>query len=403
MKDKKQLKQIISFITDYMMQQLVNRRYGKKELNQIITYVLYKHRKEIEKLATIIYDSRETISYRTIYFMLETYIKVLLYEIDKVEWDDNKKSNEYDILGRIPGPIAICKMSPIYANVNKLDYYSIQKEFGPIKGYKSEILECYRDLGKKLGFEDALEFAHFFSHLLWNGYFSPTKTHTYEIRNRIPDYPTLEVFQGKGVCANYAHLLRDYMITCGKEASTISCYVDSAHMHPDRSKEDEIDKKTNMSVGEILCFGLLLLLAKPIISKLADHEMILISEKDKVYYYDPTNTLVLNPEGHSKASIVNGTGEFKINLMLCHVPFQFESIRNAELEMILKNRKFETYEKEEVNQIFNSVVATAKLNEKLLDETYESIKPCIIGINEEIDKHKDEIKVLLTKKKIKEA
>ena len=80
-------------------------------------------------------------------------------------------------------------------NVNTLDalllYGSIENAHNYKELYKESferlqnILKTYKVLSSELNINDPLELCILFTYLLWNGYFSVSKEHTYELKKRL--------------------------------------------------------------------------------------------------------------------------------------------------------------------------------------------------------------------------
>ena len=68
-----------------------------------------------------------------------------------------------------------------YSNILKDNY----KIYSQVLIEYRKILENYKKLAEELKVNDSLNLSHLFSYLLWNGYFSVTKEHHYNLYNRL--------------------------------------------------------------------------------------------------------------------------------------------------------------------------------------------------------------------------
>ena len=75
------------------------------------------------------------------------------------------------------------------------------EQYQILKKIYNNILDNYRILAKELHISSALELSHLFTYMLWNGYYSATKSHYYNMKNRtnIANFTFLDVIKGSGV------------------------------------------------------------------------------------------------------------------------------------------------------------------------------------------------------------
>lgn len=327
----------------------------------------------------------------------------MLKDLDEMDYDEliNLKFSEVTTK-------KVSKMTGI-ANtlmVFMLMYLNIPEREGYPEIYKcqDEILDEYKKLANELDINTGLDLSHYYTYLLWNGYFSPTKKHSYQLRDRIVSHPTFEVFQGKGVCLNYAELLKDFQIKCGKEAKVANCLATRENLQPDpaRKEKNEIKRDVDITQKEQFKSSVILLAASPVVKEFGNHAITLIGDGEKTFYYDPTNLFTLNPAGNKKAVIINGKGSLDIKLELTlnsHSKHKLEQLKDYLADLALENHVKEVFTKEEVNETYDAVISKMKENSGLLEDAYNEIKPHILKINEEIDKNIEDLKVSYTKKK----
>lgn len=405
MKEKEYLKKINKLVKSYISCRIIEERRTKQHLDIILPFALMLHEEETKSISNEIYELRSQSNIAPIFNLLENYTNLVLKDIDEMDYDQLK---ELEI-----SEVTTNKVSKMASISNTIKVFFLMNLNMPEKKEYSEIYECqdailgeYKKLAYELNINTGLDLSHFYTFLLWNGYFSPTKQHSYQLRDRITSHPTFEVFQGKGVCLNYAELLKEFLNKCGKEAKMVNCLATRENIQPDpdRKKINEIKRNVDITQKEQFKSNIILLAASPLVKKFGNHAITLVGDEEKTFYYDPTNIFTLNPAGNQKAVIINGKGYLDIKLELSlnnHSKYKLEQLKDYLADLALENQVNEVFTKEEVNGTYNTVLSKAKDNSSLLDDAYAEIKPRIIKINEEIDKHIDDLRVSFTKKKTK--
>lgn len=405
MKEKEYLKKINKLVKSYVASRIIKERRTKINLDIMLSFALSLHEDDTKSISKQIYDLREEANIMPVFTLLENYTNLILKDLDEMDYNQLKKLKNSEITTKkISNIDAISNTFKVLLLMN-LD--SPQKnEYPQIYEYQDEVLKKYKKLATELNINTGLDLSHYFTYLLWNGYFSPTKKHSYQLRDRITSHPTFEVFQGKGVCLNYAALLTELLQVCGKEAKIVNCLATRENLQPDPDKKKETIIKRDIDITQKEQFksNILLLAATPLVKKIGNHAITLVGDEDKTFYYDPTNIFTLNPAGNKKAIIINGKGSLDIKLELSlnsHSEHKLEQLKDYLSDLALENHIKEVFTKEEVNETYDTVISKMKDNSSLLDDAYTEIKPCIIKINEEIDKNIDGLQVSFTKKKTK--
>lgn len=279
--------------------------------------------------------------------------------------------------------IGFLKPLVVYAmRGHQIKYQEIYKES---LIYYNNILENYKKLAQELKVNSSLDLSHLLTYMLWNGYFSVNKEHSYKLQERLllPGMYSFDVIKGKGVCLAYAELLHNYLSTCGKDSSILTCKVPKA-ISCDYRPEIERNVKSNISSRVFNSFMTLFL--GGLINKFGNHAITLIEENGKMYAYDPTNLCALNIKDASTASIINGKGEFQIKPLTTFIAAPhsdpshiYEKLLLGDIEPALSRKEF-IFSFENLMELVNNNIG-------LLDDAYDNIHSDL----EYIDKQTDEI------------
>lgn len=264
-----------------------------------------------------------------------------------------------------------------------------------------KVLENYKGLALELNINKALELSHLYSYMLWNGYFSISKEHSYKLQGRLllPNMNSFDVIKGRGVCLAYAELLYRYLNVCGKEASLLNCKVPTSKKDITCNYRPEIERKVQNSRLSIISNKALAFLLKGIIGKIGNHAVTLIEENNKVFIYDPTNLYVLNVIDENTANIINGKGQFELK------PFTTLSLNpqadpNHLFEKILSDNIDESFTRREVIDSFENTMDLIQNNINLLDDAYDNIHKELENIDRETEELSGRSKVLKKLKKV---
>lgn len=243
----------------------------------------------------------------------------------------------------------------------------------------NRVLDNYSRLAQELHIDNSLDLAHLFSYMLWKGYYSVNKSHAYQSKCElgIPGLYSFDVIKGGGACLAYSELLKNFLLTCGKEAAMLSCrtpkYVDIDYV-PDivcHIKEGRLYSRDAIS---------------SIASKFVDnHAITFINDNGKTFLYDPTNLVALNIINEKIAQLVNGTSKFKISMLstLYNMP---DADPKELITQFFSGKQSENLTREEFIDTSIKVLETIKNNILLLDDAYDNIHSELLAIDEETKK-----------------
>ena len=203
------------------------------------------------------------------------------------------------------------------------------------------------------------------SYLLWNGYFSKTKSHIYDAKNRkvTLGFP-FDVINGGGVCYEYSILLKDFLDKCSKESGVLFCkfpFNDSKmkRNYKPNIERNFIDNKNNKLLEYILNI---------ISNSTGNHAVTLIDENGQNYIYDLTNLAFFNIIDAKSAAIVDGNGNLNLkpttSTMIC-------GSKGNLIENLYGQEKF-VIEEEQVKEWFEKNIDLLNGNIPLLNDAYDN-------------------------------
>lgn len=274
--------------------------------------------------------------------------------------------------------------SAVYIMYNDaLAYQEIYKE--SLVCY-NRVLENYKGVANELKINSSLVLSHMLTYMLWNGYFSVNKNHSYKMQGRLllPGMSYFDVIKGKGVCLAYAELLHKYLSVCDKNSAILACNCPTRKnaIKCNYRPEIEINEKSNIISKVSDAFETFFL--RELINKLGNHTITLIEENGKLYAYDVTNIYALNIKDASTASIINGKGEFNLKPLMTfrknpnsdpnHI---YERLLLGNIEPALTRKEF-IFSFENFMELINN-------NINLLDDAYDNIHSDLEFINKQID------------------
>ncbi len=337
--------------------------------------------------------------------------ELLLYriitEIGKIE-DNSKGFNSFYYNKNISSEELLClikaadigylKPLVVYSMRDyRLKYQEIYKE--SLICYNN-ILKNYKILAQELKINSSLDLSHFLTYLLWNGYFSVNKKHSYKLQDRLmlPGMYSFDVIKGGGVCLAYAELLHNYLSTCEKNSAILNCKVPTEKnaISCDYRPKIERDIKSNISSKVLSSFMIFFL--GGLINKVGNHSITLIEENGKIYAYDPTNIYALNIKDSQTASIINGKGEFQIKPLMtfmldpCSDPNHiFDKLLLGDIKPAFSRKDF-IFSFENLMELIND-------NISLLDDAYNNIHDDLKYIDKQTNEIGGNYKVLKRIKK----
>ena len=270
-----------------------------------------------------------------------------------------------------------------------------------LKNYK-KILTVYKSLAEDLQITNPLELSELYTYLLWNGYFSVTKAHTYTQKNRLLSAPrnSIVVMKGKGVCLEYSQLLSDYLKECGKKATTLVCHVPTEKDKISYDYRPDIERNISITKKEKILSQLFSPIVKPLSNHFGNHATTLIDDDRKTYIFDATNLSALNIVNSSKATLVNGTGEYQLkptsSIMILN-----DRNSNDLYKKLLNPNQEQTLSKEEFISSFDKIIEIAQSSTPLLEDAYASIHSTLEQLTQGMDERYSSIeKIKEYKKKI---
>lgn len=243
-----------------------------------------------------------------------------------------------------------------------------------------EILIKTRMLAKELNLTNSLEYSNLFTYLLWNGYFSKTKVHTYQVLGRIRDfdYYALDIMNGIGVCLNYSIMLKDFLNVSNFSSIIMPCYVENAsfEVSPPISRNIDKTKMVNYSNSH----------------KFSNHAINLNVLNDEYYLYDSTNLGILDILNKNKASVVNGNGTYDLLPATC-VDFASTFYDYQKIVNVLKElNKYQNNDSRVTKMLFDNTWLTCMLlfshNKKLLEDYQGDILTDIFKVSNNLEKIK---------------
>lgn len=279
---------------------------------------------------------------------------------------------------------------------NDEKYKSLYAE--SLNSYK-KVLENYKLLANELKLESALDISHLFTYMLWNGYYSVTKTHSYKLQERLllPGMYSFDVIKGKGVCLAYAELLRNYLTICDKKSALLDCKVPTGKNDISYDYRPQINRGEGTNRSTKILNKLITPLLEGLTNKTGNHAVTLIEDNGKMFIYDPTNLYVLNVIDEATATIINGKGNFNIK------PFSTlvitpDSDPNQLFEKLVRGNINPAFTRKEVIFSFENMMELIKNNINLLDDAYDNIHHELKVIDRQTDEIGGKFKAL---KKIK--
>lgn len=248
------------------------------------------------------------------------------------------------------------------------EYEELKENADLINAYNL-ILKNYRNLANELKINSTYDLSVMCSYLLWNGYFSKTKSHMYDIKNRefSIDYPFV-VMNGGGVCYEYSILLNDFLGKCLKESSILLCKLPTNDNKMKCNYKPAIEREVANNSKRKSFLDLFLNI---VTNKTGNHAVTLISENGQIYIYDLTNLSFYNVIDAKNATIVNGIGNISLKPMMSNMiggekSFLIEKLYGKEKYLI---------EDAKINEWFEKNIDLLNSNISLLNDAYDNAHP----------------------------
>jgi len=314
--------------------------------------------------------------------LLKTFLELRKYE--------NKKEAEMFITNySLKDMLKMSSRALFVMTVDDMTKQSKTKFSNEFDSFYNAILDNWIKLSSELKLTNSLELSNLFTYLLWNGYFSKTKVHTYQIEGRtlLDGFFALDIMNGNGVCLNYSDMLKDFLIRSGINSSVIINYSSGAIRDNNALKLI----KRNVNQAKLYTKVGFMFLAR-LIKKTGNHACTLIEENGKIYIYDPTNLLCAKIDDYETASIIDGTGSIKLKPYFSFC-FANSDIEKNTLEKLFDNSSLVSpYNKEDINLAWNNCVALFESNRHLIEDCYDETRSDIEKISNNLAECKKKVK-----------
>lgn len=274
------------------------------------------------------------------------------------------------------------ELSKIFISANLLKSNNVILEMN-LENYKKHVeeyevvLKNIIDLSNNLGFSTSLELCILYSYLLWSGYLSTDKTHTYKIEDRmnIQGLYSFDILKGSGVCLNYADMLCDLLSLAGYENNLLLNKMTDTIIKgyvPETIERNIVKpKKRTKSIIKVL---------EPMTKIVGNHAFNLIHD-DGLYIYDPTNLIAFSLNNYKEAQLVSGIGTITLNP---YTSFLLSKKRETKtIERLLWEKELNCpFTEEEYKETFIRTLEIIDQNKDLIEETYNKNKEYIQYIAE---------------------
>ncbi len=192
-----------------------------------------------------------------------------------------------------------------------------------------------------------------FNEMLWRGDFSENHEFKYGNENLmdIPYNEGIDIFDGEGVCRNIADLLTNIYNEFGYTSFTTNVLVNN-DVNIDRPKEIE------RNVGNFEESGL----GNYFTESYGNHVIVVVIDKNNVYFLDPTNLAVYRLIGENKLEVINGHGfiemkpnsEYILNGISIDEMKALKEISNGEYNFSEKDEVYEAFDKAKNDELIKT-------------------------------------------------
>lgn len=220
----------------------------------------------------------------------------------------------------------------------------------------NKIIDDYVDLLSENNITNPVDIFNCFNQTLWNGYFSANHQFSYDLGRKLYfDNYGLGCINGEAVCLNNADMLTDVFKSCGYDATTLNCYVNTDNIKIELN-DIPIHREKTPNANKL---NKIIEILRNILSlATGNHAITAVNFKGKIYYFDPTNLCYLGKINNKQVAILNGEGNFDIKYLSSAL---FNDIN-------LKTLKGESIDyKEQIKQ-------SKYLDEHILEEFYNQEK-----------------------------
>ncbi len=334
-------------------------------------------------------EENNNISFRDLYRLISISEERKDGNYENEDLEKGKNNENLELLSIIEASDYNCGLVQalmLYTTCNsEKEYRDLYKE--SLISY-NEILKNYKLLADELNINSSLDQCHLFTYMLWNGYYSVSKSHCYKLQERLllPGMYSFDVIKGKGVCLSYSELLHNYLTINNKKSAILSCKVPTKKEAISCDYKPEIERNVKSNISSKVFTSIIMCIFKRMINQTGNHSITLVEENDKLFCYDPTNLFVLNLIDENTASIINGKGNFDIKPLSTLIT-QSNADPNHLFEKLLYDDIKQAFTRKEIIYSFENIMELIKNNINLLDDAYDNIHSNL----EIIDKQTEEI------------
>lgn len=251
-----------------------------------------------------------------------------------------------------------------------------KESYSEINMYYSSLLDKTKRLALELGLTNSLEISNLFSYLLWNGYFSKTKSNicTHKDNKGIYGLRYIDIIEGKCTQVSNSEMLKDLLNSCDFAATDLFNTISNKDKFDIVYKvpiERQIAETSSMDKMKLF---ILSPFVKAFTKKMGNSSFVLIREDDKVYIYDPTILSIFEVNDSFNANLINGSGTTQL-----HPYMSFPYFKDMTREMIAIDGLFELddlsspYNREDFIFTSNGNIESFNNNIHLLDDFYADI------------------------------
>ena len=264
-------------------------------------------------------------------------------------------------------------------NSNQKSYEKFIEENKDIYNHYNEILKKCSNLSKGLNLKNSLEISILFTYLLWNGFYSNTKSNAYQKGKRynVEGLESLDIMRGIGVCMNHSTMLRDLLITNGYPSSNVANFLQTM----DRGYKPEIKRTINESSFESKVISKILL---PIAKRSGNHAFTLIYDNG-LYIYDSTNVATFCLSDIYSAHYMQGEGTSVLKPFFSYFANPTSKHNKALDKLHTSSVLTSPYTGEDFISSFESCTHLFNRNIKLLNDYYDETKDDITFVAERLE------------------
>lgn len=263
-------------------------------------------------------------------------------------------------------------MAAAKGDIAKTGWISCNKDsdcYGEINMYYSSLMDKTKRLAQELGLDNSLEISNLFSYLLWNGYFSKTKSNilTNKGNKGIYSLNYADIIDGKCSQFSNSEMLKD-LLNCCDLSATIMFNTTS-----EKNKFDIIYKlPIEREIDQVSIKDKIKSFASTIITKKIGNSIsVLIREKDKIYIYDPTKLALFEVVNAFDANLINGLGTTKLHPYMSFIYLKDVTREIAAIDSLFELEDLNSpYSRGDIIFTSEANIETFKKNIYLLDDFY---------------------------------